>query len=165
MSIAMTVVIAPSRRLHCLLAGFGAGLIAAAWVVLFSPSLRFAGKPVVAFMLLLAGACLVHAACRRATAHRLDISGPGQLRLTVQQGVRGEAGGARPVAILPHSTLWPQLLVLRCGGVGGGGERRLVRSVLVLPDSVAPEAFSALTVALGVASRHPGVASTERKIL
>jgi hypothetical protein len=164
-SIAMTVVIAPSRRLRCLLGGFGASLFAAACAVGFLSPLRFTAAPVVAAALLFAGLCVAHAALRRAMVHRVDISGPGQLRLTVQQGVRIDAGAALPVAILPGSTLWPRLLMLRFGAAGGSRGWFAIRTVAVLPDSVAPEAFRLLAVALGAVEGQGGVSSTEHKIL
>ncbi|SFD43857.1 hypothetical protein [Massilia yuzhufengensis] len=165
MPIALTVVIAPSRRLRWLLAGFAASLCAAACAVGLLLPFRFTGGPLVAAALLFAGLCVAHAALRRATVHRIDISGPGQLRLTVQQGVRIEAGDALPVAILPGSTLWPRLLMLRFGAPSSLRGRCAIRSVAVLPDSVAPEAFRVLAVALGAGAGQAGVSSTEHKIL
>ena len=165
MSIAMSVLIAPSRRLRFLLAGFGASLFAAACAVGPDASSRFAAGQLVVAALLFAGVCVAHAALGRATVHRIDISGPGQLRLTVQQGVRIEAGDALPVAILPGSTLWPRLLMLRFGAPSSLRGRCAIRSVAVLPDSVAPEAFRVLAVALGAGAGQAGVSSTEHKIL
>ena len=153
MSIAMTVVLAPSRRLRCLLAGFGVSLLAAACAVGLVAPARFAAGPAVAAALLFAGVCVAHAALRPAMVHRIDISGPGQLRLTVQQGVALEETDALAARLLPGSTLWPRLMLLRLGtDAGTPGERAAggaCCSVAVLPDSLTPEAFRALAVALG----------------
>lgn len=181
MSIAMTVVIAPSRRLRCLLAGFGASLFAAACAAGlsvpggFSPLGSFAAGPLVAATLLFAGVCVLHTALGPAMVHRIDISGVGQLRLTVQQGVRTGACDGLPARLLPGSTLWPRLLLLRLETARGApagtaadgprgwfrgrwpGRRGLVcRTVVVLPDSVPPDALRALAVALGGANGTRG---------
>ena len=184
MSIALTVVVAPSRRLRCLLAGFGASLFAAACPVGFATSPGFAAAPCVAAALLFGAACVLHAALRAATVHRIDISGPGQLRLTVQQGVRQDKWEGVPARLSAGSTLWPRMLLLcletaEGGSAGGAGEgahgARVGRwsgsrapgrtSVAVLPDSLPPEAFRALVVALGTGVQAAGVSPTEHKIL
>jgi hypothetical protein len=190
MSIAMTVVVAPSRRLRCLLAGFGASLLAAAGAVglpafaSFPGAASFTAGPVAAGVLLFAGACVLHAALGPAMVHRIDISGVGQLRLTVQQGVRMDACEALPARLLPGSTLWPRLMLLRLETARGPAAatapdrlrdrfcarmriRRGVvcRSVAVLPDSLPPAALRALAVALGGASGAGGATSTTHKIL
>lgn len=161
MSIAMTALVAPSRRLRFVLGSFGASLLLAALAVALQAPLRFAAGPLVAGALLFAGLCVLHAAAVTATVHRIDISGPGQIRLTVQQGVWMEAHGGVPVALLPGSTLWPRLLLLRLGAAEGGPCRHLA----VLPDSVAPQAFHGLVVALGAALGPVAASSTEHKIL
>lgn len=184
MSIALTVVIAPSRRLRCLLAGFGASLFAAACAVGFATSPSFAAAPCVAAALLFAAACVLHAALRAATVHRIDISGPGQLRLTVQQGVRQGKREGWPARLSAGSTLWPRMMLLCLekadgGGIGGAGEgahgwrlrcwpgsRAPVRArVAVLPDCLPPEAFRALAVALGTGVQAAGGSAAEHKIL
>jgi hypothetical protein len=161
MSIAMTALVAPSRRLRFVLGGFGASLLLAALAVALEGPLRFTAGPAVPGALLFAGLCVLHAAALPATVHRIDISGPGQIRLTVQQDVGTQARGGVPVALLPGSTLSPRLLLLRLGEAGGGPCRHLA----VLPDSVAPEAFRGLVVAFGAALGPVAVSSTEHKIL
>lgn len=184
MSIAVTVVIAPSRCLRCLLAGFGASLLAAACAVGLATPPAFALAPYVAAALLFAGACVLHGALGRATVHRIDISGPGKLRLTVQQGVRQDKFEALPATLSAGSTLWPRMLMLCLemapGGSEGGAQGHVCtrwmrrrpgarlshrRSLAVLPDSLPPEAFRALAVALGAGSQACGATSTEHKIL
>lgn len=183
MSIAVTVVIAPSRCLRILLAGFGASLLAAACAVGIATPSAFAAAALVAAALLFAGVCVLHAALRPAMVHRIDISGPGQIRLTVQQGVRQDKGTALPARLLPGSTLWPRVLLLRLatsageragGQLSGAGDgargwcawRRLASpapgctGVVVLPDSVPPETFRALVVALGSGDGLAGVPPT-----
>lgn len=184
MSIALTVVIAPSRCLRCLLAGFGASLFAAACAVGLATSPSFAAAPYVAAALLFAAVCVLHAALGAATVHRIDISGPGQLRLTVQQGVRQDKREAVLARLSAGSTLWPRMLMLCLeraddGGVEGtsegahgwrrqrwlGSRAPVPTPVAVLPDSLPPEAFRALVVALGTGVQAAGVSPTEHKIL
>ena len=175
MSVAVTVVIAPSRCLRCLLAGFGASLLAAAAAVGFVTSPGFAAAPGVAAALLFAGLCVLHVALGAATVHRIDISGPGQLRLTVQQGMRQDKCESAPARLSAGSTLWPRVLLLcfepvakgRADAAGTPLRRRRRRPVpvAVLPDSLPPEAMRALAVALGGGGRTAGWASTEHKIL
>lgn len=69
-------------------------------------------------------------------ARQLDISGVGQLRLTVYQ----EPGVAQ--RLLEGSTIWPGLLLLRLGDDDGN-----VRVAMVLPDSVTPADWRALSLA------------------
>lgn len=184
MSIALSVVVAPSRRLRCLLAGFGTSLFAAACAVGLAAPARFAGAPCVAAALLFAAACVLRAALRAATVHRIDISGPGQLRLTVQQGVRQDERAGLPARLSAGSTLWPRMLLLclevghEAGIAGASGCahgwlrrcRRALRacagpSVAVLPDSLPPEALRALAVALGAGVQTSGGSAAEHKIL
>jgi len=67
---------------------------------------------------------------------QLDISGVGQLRLAVYR----EHGAA--LRLLQGSTIWPGLLLLRLGGDGGR-----VQVLIVLPDSVMPADWRALSLA------------------
>jgi hypothetical protein len=106
----------------------------------------------------------LHAALRPATAHQIDISGVGQLRLTVQLNGRFDVDGAVAVRLLAGSTLWPRLMLLRLGPVGDA-PGPACRIVAVLPGSVTPEAFRALAVALGAGSGRLAMTSTENKIL
>ncbi|MES2264223.1 MAG: hypothetical protein V4724_37420 [Pseudomonadota bacterium] len=90
----------------------------------------------------LAGAAGLLCLGRRANAHAIDISGVGQIRLTVYQH-RGRADDGVQVELMAGSTLWPWLLVLRLRRPGGATPALL----LVLPDSVARGAFRPLALA------------------
>ena len=164
MPIAMTVVVAPSPCLRFMLVGFGASLLAASLAVGLLSSAQFAAYPLVAGALLFAGLCVVHAARSRATVNRIDISGPGRIRLTVQQDVGGEVHGGVPVMLQPGSTLWPRLMLLRLGAANGEAGIAC-RYVVVLPDCVAADAFRALAVALGGSAGQIAGSSSEHKIL
>jgi hypothetical protein len=101
-----------------------------------------------------AGAMLMHAGSGRAKMHRIDISGTGEVVLTVQQVLRkpsvagspNAAESAAAVALLPGSVVWPPLMLLRLA-VGKSGRGR-VQVLAVWRDSVEPGAWRALAVAL-----------------
>jgi hypothetical protein len=140
-SIALSVSIAPSRRLRAL-------LLLAALAHAGTACSILSGALDVAWSWLLAGGAGVAAALCAAAAtqplnmRRIDISKAGGLHLTVQQGLLDPG---RAVRLLPGSVLWGQLLVLRFGSIDAG---TAPVTVLVLPDSVGREAFRALSVAL-----------------
>ena len=149
MSIAVTAVVAPSRRLRVLLAASSASLLAAALAVgLLLPG-RFA-SPWAGLPLLLAALALAHAgASLGATMRRIDISGPGQLRLTVQQDLCLPDTGGEPVALLAGAVVWPCCMLLRLRAESGA-----VWTVAALPDGMTPGDYRALAVALrAVAAR------------
>lgn len=143
MSIAVSAVIVPSNRLRWLLALACVALCASALAMLFPLPQRFAWRGAAALAPLCAGlalgwSCLVYPAA--ATARRIDISGVGQIRLTVQQGMESFA---MTMTLLPGATAWAACLLLRLRSEHGA-----VRTLLVLPDSVTPGAYRALSVAV-----------------
>jgi toxin CptA len=147
MPIAVSALVRPSRVHRCLLLGAGLSLFAAALAVgVFAPG-RFHAGQFQALILAAAGAVLMHAGSARAKTHRIDISGTGELVLTVQQGLRkpGEAG----VALLPGSVLWPFLMVLR---FRDGAARTHV--LPVWRDSVGPDTWRRLAVAVQAIGRR-----------
>lgn len=147
MSIAVSAVVAPSRRLRVLLGVYGMANIAAAVAVGFGMPGRFTFGAASSLCFLIAGLYLLDR-CRATTKTRqIDISGVGQVRLTVQQELRSDADGAPvtgvPVTLLDGSTVWPQLMLLRLRADDGA-----VWRLPVLRDSLPPEQFRALAVAL-----------------
>lgn len=163
MSIAVSVCILPSRRLwrlHVLL--YLLVLLAAACAPHASWQLALAAAVALA-------ACRGHGFVNLA---RLDISGVGAMRLAVYplmagSYVAGRAGMparappaiplARGVSMLPGSTLWPWLLLLRLRAEDG-----VVHWLAVLPDSVGPEAWRRLALALrAIAARTPAPCGAE----
>ncbi len=182
MSLAVSAVIAPSSCLRCLLAAFCASLIAAAVAVGLGAPERYAFDGLVAFAPLagaLALACSLagfrgRSQGRRAgrsprgsrallhgfgTARRLDISGLGQVRVTVQREMRLEERSAGTclanspfdgpqeegelVTLLPGAIVWPHCMVLRVRSVDGATLR-----LVLLPDSMRRSDFRALAVAV-----------------
>lgn len=67
-----------------------------------------------------------------------------------QQGIEVN-NGAEPLRLLPGSTLWPGLLMLRLGGAGGG-----IKVLAVLPDSVTRTGFRALALACRALAARAG---------
>ncbi|NYE59391.1 toxin CptA [Duganella sp. 1224] len=133
MSIAVSVIVRPSRGLRLVHAGLCCCVMASA----------AACPGVVAPLLcLLAGALAWLRGRPPAIARQLDISGVGHMRLAVYQ----HNGGA--LRLLGGSTLWPRLLLLRLGDAAG-------RAALltVLPDSVAPAHWRPLALACRAAAR------------
>jgi hypothetical protein len=184
MNCAVSVIVRPSRCLYWLCAGFGGALIATALVIGLGTPQRFAFGGLVALVPLAGAAALgwplVSArhrhrhrhrhrlqACSQAdshallpkfgTAHRLDISGLGQLRLTVQQEMRPAGAAGAPhvaassgptsegvaVTLLPGATVWPGCILLRLRTAAG---KTVV--LVVLRDSMSPGDFRALSVAV-----------------
>jgi len=157
MSIAVSAVVRPSAFPRLALGILGACALAAA--------LTLARAGGTGFRLALPGASLsVFAAlfcllllCQNRKPCRIDISGVGQIRLTVYQDMGAaqaveevRCSGAR---LLPASTLWPGVLFLRLRLDSGA-----IAVLPVWPGSVVGAAFRALAVACrALAARHPGV--------
>jgi len=193
MNCAVSVIVRPSPCLYWLCAGFGGALIATALVIGLGTPERYAFGGLVALVPLAGAAALgwplVLArhrhrlqACSQAdshallpkfgTAHRLDISGLGQLRLTVQQEMRAAGAAGAPhvagssgptsegvaVTLLPGATVWPGCILLRLRTAAG---KTVV--LVVMPDSMSPRDFRTLSVA--VRSLAQGARAEATKIL
>jgi hypothetical protein len=165
MSIAVSAVMVPSRRLRRLLAAFCVVLVAAAVAVGWLLPERFAFAQLVAFAPLFAALALGRAGRflgTASTARRIDISGVGQLRVTVQQDM---SGAGMPAALLPGATVWPCCMLLRMRLDDGA-----VLPLVLLPDSVGAGQYRALAVAVralasGAAAGLTPASNVEHKIL
>ena len=121
MPIAVSAIVRPSRIHRFLTIGAGLSLFAAACAVGFFAPQAFQGSLFQAVLLAGAGATLMHAGSRKAKTHRIDISGTGDVVLTVQQGLRKPGVASTPengdraagVALMPGSVVWPFLMLLR----------------------------------------------------
>ncbi len=162
MSIAVSAVIVPSRVLRgamlCYgLASLGAGVALAAGM---APALPWG----VALVCILGGVAVLCSPAPGRNVRRIDISGVGQLRLTVQQGMGGDGvrgqQTALAVTLAAGSTLWPGMLALRLRGDNGA-----VIALVLLPDSVAAGQFRRLAVALRhLAARTEQATETNKKL-
>jgi len=163
MSIAVSAVIRPSRQLRWLHALLCVLVLAAAGAF---------RQPVPQCVMV--GAVFA-SACRRRGVNgvRLDISGVGGIRLAVYQsnarnaacneverasahardGPEPTAAG-REVRLMPGSTLWPALLLLRLRSADG-----TVFWLPVLPDTVAPDVLRRVALAMrAIAAKGPPAA-------
>jgi len=160
MSIAVSVIVGSSRIHRLLLLGCALAQAGAALAVGLCAPARFPGAPWLALVLAGTAAVLVRAAARPPKTHRIDISGTGDLRLTVQQdvgldggdGVTGDGAAATQARLLPGSVAWPVLVVLHVGVPCAA----LPQVIPVWRDSVEPHAWRGLMVALGVIGRRAG---------
>ena len=153
MSIAVSALVRPSRAFRCVLAGAALAQLAAACAVAHA-SAQVRAAPLVAAALLFAAVVLLAAAARRPKTHRIDISGTGELRVTVQQVLHAPPCNDIPTAgLLPGSVVWPLLMLLRWH-VPGTGTRPRTHVLHVWRDSVDGENWRALAVALAAIGRR-----------
>ena len=151
MSIAVSAVVKPSKAMFALACGACLGNVLVG-VVLATGQI---GNWLLLPRLLLASGCVFlallgfyHIAKRRRTLH-IDISGVGQIRLREQLAGRHgqeyddrDAATSEVVRLLPGSTLWPYLLLLRLQTDDGQ-----IIAVPILPDCIASGNFRALAAA------------------
>jgi toxin CptA len=157
MSIALSAIVRPSRLLRMGLLAYGAGHLAMALALAGGWCQPMAARWPAACACLLAGALAGWKACQIGTVHRIDISGIGELRVTVQ---RKTAQASVLMRLEAGSTLWPRLLCLRLAGPDG---RRC--TLLIAPDSVAPDALRALAVALRSIAGRDNIFFEKNKIV
>jgi len=150
-SIAVSALVVPSRRLRLAVGLYALANLGAAWVCLAVLPERFVFSVVCALFFLIAALFLLHGCTRLDKTHRIDVSGTGALRLTVQQklGTGTAAATDTAVSLLPGSLLWPQLMLLRLGDADA-----VAYTVPVLRDSLAPSEYRRLRVALGALDGH-----------
>ena len=130
--------------MRCVLLCYGAANVVAALAIAGGAGGAFSHPRLAAAGCLLAAVPVLRALRTGANARRIDISGLGQCRLTVKQGGAPTAEQGVIVQLLPGSTLWPGLLLLRLAGADGAA-----RTALALwPDTVGAEQFRRLAVAL-----------------
>lgn len=143
MSIAVSAVIKPSRLLRGALAIYAAANLAVAWVVLSAAPGALRAPLAVAACCLVAAVGAMAGLVSAGNKRRIDISGVGEMRVTVQQKLAGTGMQNRPCKLLPGSAVWPRLLMLRLRGDNGKAA-----VVAVFADSVSAEEFRALAVAI-----------------
>ncbi|HVL76824.1 MAG TPA: protein YgfX [Noviherbaspirillum sp.] len=149
MSIAVSAVVKPSRLLFLVILGmsFLSGAVA---ILIGLGALGAALSMLARFVLVVvcgftAGFGFYHGICQRKTIH-MEITRGGQIRIreAVVERSCGEANRphveeAEAVRLMPESTIWPQLLLLRLQAESGK-----ITSLAILPDSVRGDTFRAL---------------------
>jgi len=158
MSIAKSVIVRPSRLLLAMTAAMSAcvmlvgillGLGVATDLVLWVRVVATACCTVMA----LAG---VHDRLRICNAWRVDISSDGQIRLTQLPAAEDSSWTGDVVRLMPDSTLWANLLLLRLRT--DDGKRMMLP---IFPDSVPDGEFRALSVACRWVAAHNNPAEND----
>ena len=167
MSIAASVVVSPSKRLLTLVAALCLGVVAIGAALAVGALVEMG----LWARLLCASACLLlagggfAATLRGRNTCRLDISGGGQIRLSVGAHMSPRADdvtasdpneGGMLVTLLADSTLWPYFMLLRLQDQNGR-----LHALPILPDSVSAESFRALSVACRWIAAHRFSAASE----
>ena len=157
MSIAVSSVIKPSRQLLAIFSCLCAGIVLITYLIV-ATQMRSVGIGVqlsiagVSFALI--GFILYHFFQQQQTV-RIDISGAGQIRFTRQldehdngRQAHAESSGDL-VTLLPDSTLWTHMLILRL--INDTGQTNVL---IVLPDSLIGDGFRSLSVACRWIAAH-----------
>jgi toxin CptA len=159
MSIAVSAVVQPSRLLRRALFAYAMASAGATVALLFGGAGRFHFPWLLAAACLLAALCAWRAAARSATTRRIDISGLGEIRLTVQQSM-GAAAPRELVQLLPGSTVWPHGLLLLLRDADNGA----LTVLPILPDSVSHEQFRKIAVSVRAIARRDNKFAEKHKI-
>lgn len=164
MSIAVSAVVKPSRRLRGALSVLATASAGAA-VLLAGDAASVHFPWVLAAACLLAALAAARAAVRPGTARQIDISGVGEIRLTVQQSLGATAPRApvQPVQLMrlmPGSTVWPNLLLLLLRDADSGA----LTVLTVLPDSLPHEQLRKIGVAIRAIAGRDNKFSEKHKI-
>lgn len=146
MSIALSTVVHPSKRLQVALYAFcGVIVIVAGLTTLGAASnFLFSARLMIVAISLMGVTFAVILFQRQQKTWRIHISPEGIIRLCQESEGFGQPAEPETVfRLMPGSTLWPSLLLLNLESEGG---QTLV--LRILPDSVSPQEFRALSVAL-----------------
>ena len=143
MSIAVSAVVKPSRLLRAALAIYAGSNLAVACALLLAAPGAFRAPWLLATCCLAAAAGAIGALVSAGNKRRIDISGVGEMRVTVQHKVAQAVVHSAPCTLLAGSAVWPCLLMLRTRGSDG-----TTAVVAVFADSVSTEEFRALALAI-----------------
>ena len=153
MSIAVSVVVRPSKMLLALRLCLSAGVLGIGVAI----GMGLIGENALSLRLWMAVACLSLAiyaavcAVRDKKSRLIDISGNGQIRLAdTVVGAQPSTTGSMLVELMADSTLWSNLLLLRLQT-----EDHQIINLLILPDRVDRDSLRALSVACRWIASHP----------
>ncbi len=150
MSLETSAVIRPSRLLRVALAAYGAASGCAAAVLALAQPDRFHAPALLALACAAVASLAWRGAMETGNARRIDISGPGEIRLSVQQSLGAATTRSAQWQLLPGSTFWPSLLILLLREAGSGA----VTVVTILPDSVKIGQFRKIAVSVRSIARR-----------
>ena len=151
MSMSVSAVVGPSRLLRSVLYVYAALQLGAACLLLASGAAAPRLTHAIAALCAGAAALVACVALRPGMRRRIDISGPGTIRLTVQQSLGTAAECRQRMQLLPGSTVWTHCLFLLLQPEKGGA----IVVLPLLPDSMNKQAFQGLSVAIRyIASRN-----------
>ena len=159
MPIAVTVPVQPSRLLRLVLLGYALACVAAALAMLAGS--RFHLVEAGAAACLLSAVLAARAARASEMRHVIDVSGLGEIRLTVQQHMACAASRSGLVHLLPGSTIWPHCLLLLLRDTTSGA----ITALAILPDSMPPDAFRNLSIAIRAIARRDNKFFEKNQIL
>lgn len=152
MSIAVHAIVLPSRLLQLVLLAFALTSCSVGLVVLMVPDHFYFSSPIV-LACMGATAFTARAAGQLSNAWVLDISGLGDMRLSVQH-MHGMPEQDALWQLLPGSTLWPWLMVLRLRRPATDHAGSADCLLIILPDCVAPDQFRQLAVSARAIARR-----------
>ena len=154
MSIALSMVVKPSRLLlalvamQCTLAGLAGALIAGGVV----GTLLLPARVVLATLCLAAAVYGMLRYYRERCAIQVEIGADGQIRLAdiaAKKGNQISRPALVPAQLLESTTIWSNLLLLRLRLASGS-----VRTIAILPDCVSKDTFRVLSVACRWIAAH-----------
>lgn len=160
MSIAVSTVVYPSRLLAvvfgsvCMASACLACLIALGFTGNFSPLWRAVIVLALSVIPVLASSGVI----RNKNSLHIDISYNGQIKVEEDKALAAvhtkavlqqERSSSEVVKLMPNSTIWTHLLLLRLQA-----KDRKIRTVLILPDCMSANSFRALSVACRWIAAH-----------
>jgi hypothetical protein len=155
-SIALAVLVTPSRRLRALLWLVALVHAGTAWHIVLNEQ-NFATPLLLAACCGVAAALCAAAGSQPLKVRRIDISKAGAVRLTVQHKLPGPG---RAVRLMPGSLLLARMLVLRLASIDDATGS--VHTVLVLPDSTDRASLRALVVAMRAIAGRNGACDVQK---
>ena len=161
MSIAVSAVIHPSRLLRAALAAFGLACGGAAAALLWWTPGRFHAPEILAGVCTAAALVAWYSTGESGNARWIDISGLGEIHLSVQQSLGAAPPRDGALQLLPGSTVWPSLIILLLRDRASGA----AAVALILPDSVRSDQFRKIAVAISAIARRDNKFSGKNKIL
>lgn len=160
MSIAVSAVVQPSRSLAILLLGIGSGSFLTACLIGigYVGHFPYPWRQVVSLPLFVIPVWAISCTIWHKKSLHIDISENGQIKVEEDKALAAQPrqdcllqvrDDSKMVRLMPSSTLWPHLLLLRLQA-----QDRQVMNILILPDCMSADSFRALSVACRWIAAH-----------